>query len=192
MALLSGSHTEPTPDADLEFFKRGIEYYVVARSAAIAGLPVAGNLYHHAVEMVLKGQLARTISLSVLWRKHRHHLRRAWKAFKKLFPNEELAPFDEILRKLDKFEDVRYPDKVLEKGASVTINWNPPAKPDVFGAAAVVPQYELAVTDIDRLLGRLFELCSVVPSAHVRLNRHALAILQNDNPIDKPGFFSTH
>jgi hypothetical protein len=49
------------------FFSTGTQYYVSGRYAVTAGLsPVAGNLLHHAVEMSLKGGLARSMELKEL------------------------------------------------------------------------------------------------------------------------------
>ena len=48
---------------DAEFFKLGMHYYAAARSAARSGfMPVCGTLYHHALEMFLKGRLINTYS----------------------------------------------------------------------------------------------------------------------------------
>ena len=109
--------THPNPEAYHRFFDLGVQYYVIARFSAIAQLvPVSGNQYHHAVEMLLKAQLARTVSLKVLKQKCSHGLKRAWKDFKKLFPAEDLSPFDGLIRELDHFERIRYPDNVLNEG----------------------------------------------------------------------------
>jgi hypothetical protein len=43
-----------------QFAELGVQYYVAARSAAW-GLPVCRNLYHHALEMLLKAGLSGTI-----------------------------------------------------------------------------------------------------------------------------------
>ena len=38
-----------------QFVAAGVQYYIAARGAALAGLmPVSGNLFHHAFEMLLK------------------------------------------------------------------------------------------------------------------------------------------
>jgi hypothetical protein len=69
-------------DAIDAFFKTGSQYYIAGRFAAFAWLhPVAGNLFHHAIEMYLKGALSKTKSLSDL-RKLSHDLLSGWAAFK--------------------------------------------------------------------------------------------------------------
>jgi hypothetical protein len=81
-----------------QYFKLGVQYYVAARSAAICRLsPVAGNLYHHAIEMLLKGQLCLTHSEKQMKKKMGHRLDRCWAAFKALYPGEELSSFDETV-----------------------------------------------------------------------------------------------
>jgi hypothetical protein len=51
-------------DAIDAFFKTGSQYYIAGRFAAFAWFhPVAGNLFHHAIEMYLKGALSKTKSL---------------------------------------------------------------------------------------------------------------------------------
>ena len=43
----------------INFYRFGFQYYVAGRFAVIAQFsPVAANLLHHAIEMLLKGELA--------------------------------------------------------------------------------------------------------------------------------------
>ena len=65
---MAGKQLQPTkavnPDAWLHLFGLGLDYYIAGRAAAMAGLaPVAGNLLHHAVEMLVKADLSKTIPL---------------------------------------------------------------------------------------------------------------------------------
>ena len=65
------------------FVQLGFQYYVSGRFAARGGLmPVSGNLFHHAVEMLLKGHLATTLPLNELRSRFGHRLREMWNAFK--------------------------------------------------------------------------------------------------------------
>ncbi len=137
------------------FFELGIQYYVVARFGAMAKLiPVTGNLYHHAIEMFLKGQLAKTHTLEQLKKNFSHRLPDTWSAFKGLFPAEDLSPFDGLILDLDRFERIRYPDNVLKEGMFAGLGWNPAPPAEIKGQGAKVPRYELTVTTIDRLEGR--------------------------------------
>ncbi len=57
----------PHPMAYDFFYKNALEYYVNGRASAFCGcLFTTGNLLHHAVEMMLKGELSRTVSLEDL------------------------------------------------------------------------------------------------------------------------------
>jgi hypothetical protein len=65
------------------FFSSACDYYIAGRFAAFARLnPVVGNLLHHAIEMYLKGALAKTKSLVALDKGFKHNFPKLWKAFK--------------------------------------------------------------------------------------------------------------
>jgi hypothetical protein len=54
-------------DAIHEFFRYGSQYYLAGRYGMFAGLmPVAANLHHHGIEMLLKGALSKTMALEDL------------------------------------------------------------------------------------------------------------------------------
>ena len=54
------SHSSSVNMTDHLFISAGMHYYVAGRYAVFAGLnPTAANLLHHAVEMALKGALAK-------------------------------------------------------------------------------------------------------------------------------------
>ena len=64
------------------FISAGMHYYVAGRYAVFAGLnPTAANLLHHAVEMALKGALAKKgMDLKALKRLN-HDLPEIWREF---------------------------------------------------------------------------------------------------------------
>src|SRR5258707_6771365 len=64
------------------FISAGMHYYVAGRYAVFAGLnPTAANLLHHAVEMALKGALAKkSMDLKALKRLN-HDLPEIWREF---------------------------------------------------------------------------------------------------------------
>jgi hypothetical protein len=65
---------------------------VAAHAATIAGcFPVAGNLFHHAVELFLKGALRPTMSREDLKRKLGHSLEAVWRRFAALHPTTDLS-----------------------------------------------------------------------------------------------------
>src|SRR5271166_3217045 len=62
---LSGSPMNPSNALEDAFLHVGMQYYITARSAALANLlNVCGNLYHHAIEMLLKAVLSRRYSVN--------------------------------------------------------------------------------------------------------------------------------
>lgn len=63
----------------------GVQYYVAARSAAMARLaPITGNLFHHSLEMLLKAGLSRQNSMDYLKVEYGHKLDKLWTRFKVL------------------------------------------------------------------------------------------------------------
>jgi hypothetical protein len=103
------------------FFDIGTQYYVAARYAAFAGLaPVCANLFHHAVEMYMKGYLSSQRGLAEL-KKLGPRLPDIWAHFKSSAADAELDRFDPVISELDKFESIRYPDRDLTEGMQLTV-----------------------------------------------------------------------
>src|SRR5438094_10182959 len=99
-----------TEDALTHFFGMGLQYYAAGRFSVLAGfIPVSGNLLHHAVEMLLKGQLSRRLTLAQLKRLS-HQLVEVWGDFKRNFGDGELDVFDGVVQALENLEAIRYPD----------------------------------------------------------------------------------
>jgi hypothetical protein len=148
-----------------QFFSTGTQYYVSGRYAVIAGqAPVAGNLLHHAVEMFLKGGLAKSTTLAQL-KGLSHNLPNLWGTFKTTFNAPTLSTFDPLVTSLHEFEELRYPDSILAKGMAVTMGvTRPPAAPGV-APARPEPSYELYLDEVDALVGRVFKVASVNPAA---------------------------
>jgi hypothetical protein len=159
------------------FFDSGIQYYVAARYAAFAHLaPVCGNLFHHAVEMFIKGGLAR-LGLAALKRLG-HALPGQWKAFKD--GDAALDRFDTVIAELDRFDLIRYPDRVLADGMQSFIELDAP-KPGVPPSTSTMkePVYRLSVEEIDSLVKAIFDKASVNPPFFTnRFNADARAYLE--------------
>src|SRR5215472_12548869 len=147
-----------------EFFATAGQYYVAGRFAAFAGLaPITGNLLHHAVEMFLKGGLSKKgLSLAAL-KKLSHNLPNIWTKFKTTFDDPALDQFDDAIRSLHRFEDIRYPDLIVAKGMLAAINITSPLP--LPNSSPSEPKYELCVQDIDALVGELFRTVSANPPA---------------------------
>jgi len=146
------------------FFSAATQYYVTGRYAVLAGqIPVAGNLLHHAIEMYLKGGLAKKMTLQQL-KGLSHKLPNLWSTFKAQFTDPALSNFDTLVSSLHAFEDLRYPDSILSKGMLVKMSIirmsgaapGAPARPE--------PAYELYLEEIDALVGRIFEVVPVNPA----------------------------
>ena len=187
---MAGKQLQPTkavnPDAWLHLFGLGLDYYIAGRAAAMAGLaPVAGNLLHHAVEMLVKADLSKTIPLVELKaRRFGHGLPALWTAFKPNHPAENLSVFDSLIDDLHRFERIRYPDAIMTEGAAIAIGWGT-MKP---WAKAVVgpriPEYFLHINEVDSLVARLFLVCSANPKAFWgTLNSEATRFLEHQNPV---------
>jgi hypothetical protein len=157
------------------FFLSATQYYISGRYAVLANLVlIAGNLMHHAVEMYLKGALSKIFTPEELKKKFGHNLPKLWHAFKKQVKDPRLDPFDTLIMSLDKFEEIRYPDAILEKvkqvgsepgappgwQASISIGHRvqdaPTGQPSRTGS-----HYELYVGEIDNLVVRIFATMSV-------------------------------
>jgi hypothetical protein len=144
-----------------EFFKAAGQYYVAGRYSAFAGfIPVTGNLFHHAIEMFLKGGLSKTgMSLANL-KKLNHDLPDIWATFKDLFNCPNLNRFDPLITSLHRFEEIRYPDLIVQKGLTASIH--------ILSQAGVNQRkatYELCVQDIDELVAQIFTTASANPRA---------------------------
>ena len=165
------------------FFSTAMQYYVSGRYAVLAGLiPVAGNLLHHAIEMYLKGALCKTMTpgeLKNLW----HNLPKIWAAFKTQIEDSGLDSFDTLITSLDDFEELRYPDSVLEKGMAAMLGvYRGPPITQVATAGEPVPTYELYLEEIDPLVDKIFHVASVNPAFFLaRLNPKAREYLKEAN-----------
>jgi len=164
------------------FFSRATQYYVTGRFGVLAGqIPVAGNLLHHAIEMYLKGGLAKTMTLKQL-KGLSHNLANLWTTFKARFPSTSLASFDTVVSSLNTFEELRYPDSVLAKGMAVTFGTTRVAGTGSGIMPKPVPEYALYLEEIDALVDELFQVASVNPLFFVRgLTTRAREYLRDGN-----------
>jgi hypothetical protein len=148
--------------ASQELFRLGVQYYATARAAARFELmPTSGNQFHHAIEMMLKADLAKTESLPNLKNKYRHHLKKLWGASKLKHPASALSAFDALIDIIDRFEEIRYPDQYLADGAVIVLEW---------GSIATVSTpatHVINVADVDALVDQLFTTCSMNPKAFI-------------------------
>ena len=147
-----------------KFFDLGLQYYVSGRFALHSRfLPVCGNLLHHCIEMFLKGALAPSTSLTEL-RNIGHELRALWPRFKTRINDARLVAFDSTIDDLDRFEKIRYPDRMLSEGAELTISIT---RAEIVrsegGSLRRPPSYDLVLEEVDDLVRTIFELARVNP-----------------------------
>ncbi len=165
------------------YFEAGTQYYVAARFATLAQLiPICGNLFHHALEMYLKGFLSTKLSAKQV-RCLRHDLPLIWDRFKSEMSDTALDQFDPIISKVHSFEEIRYPDKIAEEGmiASVGIKEGDSAGVDE-QLPRPEPYYGFDIEPIDALARVIFEKSSVNPEFFtLSLNSDALTYLQREN-----------
>jgi hypothetical protein len=145
-----------------EFINYGFQYYVAGRCAVATSLnPVAANLIHHAVEMFLKAGLCAHTNE----RQRRdlgHDLTRLMDEFKLHFdPEGNLAQFDDRLRELQKYEDIRYPEGTMRSGAIglyLQFGGAPmPREPVMLSGRSDLEEYRLVMSEIDALVKAVCE-----------------------------------
>ena len=135
---------------DWRLAQAGSDYYLAARFAMKAQRVASGNLFHVAVEMLLKSGLAKKGHTEAELKDRKrfgHSLDKLWQAFKTDYPAPALARHDTTVLSLDKFEDIRYPP---DHSLAVTIQWDGPTYPSRLPANT--KQYTLVVSEIDALV----------------------------------------
>ena len=156
-----------------DFFRRsywdhairyGIQYYVAGRFAAASGFtPVLANLLHHAVELFLKACLAyddpvdRIREYGSVKRGYRHNLPLLWEDFKKRSSAQLASEFDRIIEELHKFDEIRYPEQLIEGGATILIDLFASEGQQLPRPDDREPLYVLKLPEVDELMGLLFK-----------------------------------
>jgi hypothetical protein len=150
-----------------EFFIYGGQYYLAGRYGMFAGLiPVAANLLHHGVEMLLKGELSKTMTPEQLKVELMHNLPKIWKRFKQQAKESSLDRFNKVIKELSKYNEIRYPDSQSGMSAMFDITRAGAAQSSVSGPlVAHVRKYKLCLEDIDDLVSEIFRVASRNPKA---------------------------
>lgn len=167
----------------MQYFQLGTQYYVAGRySAHVWLIPIAGNLLHHAIEMYLKGWLSQEMKPGELKRLG-HSLSLLWERFKSDIPDRFLDRFDTVVRNLDRFEVIRYPDRILSEGMFGTISFvGPPPEMSPRGPHDPLPEYHLIVEEVDLLVTVIFKRAKVNASFFTSTLRHgAMEYLTKEN-----------
>lgn len=178
--------TDTDARARSHLVRLSLQYYVAGRFAALNRLHgVAPAVLHHALEFILKAALARTHTLAQLKREHSHDLESLWQAAVQEISTLRTPLRDRTITDLNKFEDLRYPDKLITQGASVTIGIRSGQDPVVSGPG---PNYRFNLEDVDELWAAVFQkvantaafLQDLPPAARTALDA------ENHHPIAPP------
>lgn len=154
--------TRPTREDRMvdAFLVLGSQYFALARyCAAQMYLPVSVTLFHHAVEMLLKGFLARSKTSREL-KRFGHDLDVLWEEFKTATGDSGLARFDTTIAQLNRIELIRYPDAIVDQGYVLSVRLGPPVPVDMPGMEGT-PQYLVNVSDLDEIATTVFKACQV-------------------------------
>jgi hypothetical protein len=178
----------PNDRAIDEFFKYGCQYYVAGRYGVFASLiPIAANLHHHAIEMLLKGALSKSMTLKEMKARLKHKLEKTWETFKAQANDTSLNRFDGVIEELNKFEDIRYPDNLLKNGASMTFGITKAGAAMTSTSGVSVPSYELCLEEIDELIAEIFKVASRNPNVYLKgmMRKDATDYVERDNRFFK-------
>ena len=139
-----------------------LQYYVTGRYAVAAQFsPISASLLHHAVELLLKACLSRGDSADVIRqygsrnRGYGHRLATLWTEFTRRNPDVGMGQYATVIEALDHFEDIRYPETLVQDGGMITIGMYEVEPP--VGTPQNDRTYMLMLPQIDRLVAQLFQ-----------------------------------
>jgi len=143
----------------------GSEYYAIARySASVFYMPICATMFHHAIEMLLKGYLVRSYTSREL-KKVGHELVKLWLIFKTKTGDKTLTRYDITVSHLDRTETLRYPEAIVDQGFLLNVRLGV-TEPVELSGTSNLPQYYVNVSDLDDIALAIFSACSVNPIAY--------------------------
>ncbi len=149
------------------FFMMGAEYFAVAEYCADAFyLPVGVTLFHHAIEMLLKGILARTKTSKEL-KALGHDLVALWQEFKSTVADPKLNRFDPTIMRLNDIELLRYPDTIVDKGFVLNVGRGTVGPMEMPGIEKL-PQYFVDVLPLEEIAIAIFAAGNVPVTPYFR------------------------
>jgi hypothetical protein len=170
------------------FVESACQYYISARFAMRGALlPIMGNLFHFAIEYLLKGGLLKCHELSepIFRGREGHDLEKLWLCFKQDFNIESNTECDETIHTLHHFEAIRYPEKIALQGMIARADWNLEPSKANFDSSSYSPKYTIVVAEIDDLLAYLFKVSSWNPQAFFQRFSFAREIIEFQNSQSK-------
>lgn len=151
------SKNEKTRDA---FFVLGSQYYALARYCADQFyLPVGITLFHHAIELLLKGYLSES-KTSYQLKRIGHNLENLWGLFRDIFQDNTLNKYDNAIHRLNQVEDLRYPDLIVEEGYVLNVRLGTPIPLHLPGTETL-PRYDIDVSALDEIVSAIFSLGNI-------------------------------
>ena len=129
---------------------------------------MSANLLHHAVELLLKACLAHDDPLDEIreyGQRYSHYIDRLWEVFKVRQPTPVASEFDKIIETLHKFENIRYPERLIRNGATISIGVFEVEDPISINGQIPDNLYVLMLPKNDRLMGLLFKASGANPAA---------------------------
>jgi hypothetical protein len=155
------------------FARLSMQYYVMGRAAALHHqMPILGNLLHHAVEFALKAALAHQVDIDAMKRKLSHSLPKIWDKFLAFNPHLDGTEHAESIERLHGFEELRYPDSMVEKGGTIQfclfrheVGYMPGGNMRNRG-----PSYLLVLEDVDALMAFIFKAADLEQAGKVEIN----------------------
>jgi hypothetical protein len=131
--------------------------------------------------MLIKGGLAqRGKSLPELTSMG-HSLKKLWRAYKNDHPEAELERHNKTINKLDKHEDIRYPNPNLHS-MGLSLEWSgEPGDVKTTGGLRTPKQYVIVVSDIDDLVADVLKTSSWNPGVFMGTNPAALEAIKRQN-----------
>jgi hypothetical protein len=143
----------------------GSEYYTLARYAAREMyMPICATLFHHSLEMLLKGYLILFLSSRELKRVG-HNLSELWKIYKEKTKDTTLSRYDTTISHLNDVETIRYPDSIVDKKFALHVSFGS-VSPILVKGIEKVPNYYIDVLEIDTVVINIFTACSVEPKIY--------------------------
>jgi hypothetical protein len=111
--------------------------------------------------MFLKGCLVTQVGFDLLPRgRNGHDLNALWAEFRKYFTDPKFDRFTATITELHNFEQIRYPEKLITNGGFLGVGF-PSGARNVQLSGTKLPEYQLAVNDIDDLVKDLFDAGNV-------------------------------
>jgi hypothetical protein len=165
------------------YFGNALQYHVAARYAAFSGfIPVSGNLFHHAVELYLKGYFCESTDEDER-KEMKHNLKKMWRRFKRDVSDATLNRFDSVISALERHEGIRYPEKIAEQGMTAYITFTKGSiTKGVVAPQQPQPDYQIVVDELDALSHEIIANARMNPKAMTAgLNEFARDFLNREN-----------